>query len=174
MSSAALWLSKSHALKCELAAEVLRSTGQLRLQVVGCSMLPTIRPGDVLLIDRARAEEVSVGDIVMFGRDRRLVVHRVVKSDLKHSAIVTQGDAMPLPDPPFAPSDLQGKVKFILRNGRCIEPRRTLRVSERAVAALVQHSEIAARVVVGIHVMFQASESQALQLPDSQMRPSSE
>jgi len=172
MSSSSPWLSESHALKCELAGEVLRSSGRLRLQVTGCSMLPTICPGDVLVVDRARAEEVSEGDIVMFGRDRRLVVHRVVKGGSEDSRIITRGDAMPRPDAPFASSDLQGRVSFILRNGRRIEPRKTLRVSERAIAALVQRSEIAARVVLGIHGMLQTSSRSASQCEVSRIQPS--
>ena len=57
--------------------------------------------------------------------------------------------------------NLLGKVSFIVRNGKCIEPRRSLRVSERAVAALVRSSDIAARVVVGVHGMRQASQLQS-------------
>ncbi len=71
-------LSETHAVKCELAGDVLRSSGTLRLQVSGWSMLPAIRPGDVLVIHRAGSEDVSKGDIVLFSRDRRLFAHRVV------------------------------------------------------------------------------------------------
>ena len=40
------------AVKCELAAEVLRSSGELRLRVTGSSMLPAVWPGDELTIRR--------------------------------------------------------------------------------------------------------------------------
>ena len=165
MSSSAPWLAESHALKCELAGEVLRSSGRLRLQVTGWSMLPTIVPGDVLVIDRARADEISEGDIVLFRRDRRFVVHRVVTNTAEHAdgTIVTQGDAMVSPDLPVSDGALMGKVSMILRNGRGIEPRKSLRVSERAVAALARHSEVAARVVVGIHGWGQTSRTQTSQ-----------
>ena len=46
---------QGHALKCELAAESLRLSGRLRLRVTGWSMLPTICPGDTLIIERADA-----------------------------------------------------------------------------------------------------------------------
>jgi len=46
--SASSFLAETHALKCELAGEVLRSSGRLRLKVSGSSMLPVIRPGDTL------------------------------------------------------------------------------------------------------------------------------
>ena len=90
-------LSETHAVKCELAADVLRSSGTLRLQVSGWSMLPAIRSGDVLVIHRAASKDVSKGDIVLFSRDRRLFAHRVVSASLERSGILTRGDAMPAP-----------------------------------------------------------------------------
>ena len=150
-----------HALKCEMADEVLRSSGSLRLQVQGWSMLPSVLPGDILTIERVSAEEVAEGDIVLFGRDRRLVVHRVIgrTGDSGNSSLITRGDAMATPDPVVDEKQLLGRVTFIMRNGKCIEPPRTMGAPARAVAALVQRSEIAARVVVGIHGLRQASQT---------------
>jgi signal peptidase I len=169
MSSLAPSPDQAHALKCELAGEVLRSSGRLRLQVTGWSMLPTICPGDVLEIERARGQEVSRGDIVLYGRDRRLVVHRVVKQDSEPGtvAMTTRGDAMRSPDPPFSDEALMGRVAFISRSGRLIVPRKSLRISQRAVAALVQRSKIAARVVVGVHAMRRSSRARTSQMEAS-------
>ncbi len=58
---------------------------------------------------------------------------------------------MPAPDPVVQNSELLGRVSLIVRNGKSIAPRRNQSFSERAVAALVRRSEIAARVVVGVH-----------------------
>ena len=85
MTSAPQVLDEAHALKCDLAGEVLRSSGTLRLQVMGWSMLPTVLPGDTLVIESAHSNSVCEGDIVLFGRDRRLFAHRVV----------TKGQPMP-------------------------------------------------------------------------------
>jgi signal peptidase I len=150
---------ETHALKCELAGEVLRSSGTLRLRVTGWSMLPTVWPGDTLIIERVSSDAVSAGDIVLFGRDRRLFAHRVVtRGQAQNAQFLTRGDAMPASDPPVSESDLLGRVSFILRNGKCIEPSRSLRFSERAVAGLVQHSTFAARVVVGVHGLRKSSK----------------
>ena len=153
----------AHALKCELAGEVLRSSGTLRLQVTGWSMLPSVWPGDTLVVERVSSNAVSEGDIVLFGRDRRLFAHRVIAKSGQpgDSRVVTRGDAMPATDLPVSDDELLGRVSFILRDGRCIEPSRSLGFSERAVAALVRSSEIGARVVVGLHGMRQASQNQA-------------
>jgi signal peptidase len=149
---------EEHAVKCELAGEVLRSSGKLRLQVTGWSMLPAVWPGDLLVIDRAESKDVAKGDIVLFGRDRRLFAHRVVSTGLGDSGILTRGDAMPAPDPIVREGELLGKVSFVVRNGRCLAPRRP-RLSERAIAALVRSSSLAARVVVGVHGMQQVLQS---------------
>jgi signal peptidase I len=153
----------SHALKCELAGEVLRSSGTLRLQVTGWSMLPSVWPGDTLVVERANSNAVSEGDIVLFGRDRRLFAHRVVakRSQPEESFVVTRGDAMPATDSPVSDDELLGRVCFIVRDGRLIEPSRSLGFSERAVAALVRSSEVGARMVVGVHGMRHASQNLA-------------
>ena len=153
MKLAAPSLGDANALKCELAGEVLRSSGTLRLRVTGWSMLPTVMPGDTLVIDHISSDGVSEGDIVLFVRDRRFFVHRVITKGSHDAAIVTCGDAMPAPDPPVPECDLLGKVTLIVRNGKCIEPARSPRFSVRAVSALVRHSTFAARVLVGVHDM---------------------
>jgi len=150
-------VSEEHLVKCELATEVLHFSGRLRLQVTGSSMLPTVWPGDTLLIERSHCKAVKRGDIVLFGRDRRLCVHRVVRCSggSPDGAILTRGDARRAADAPVAEGQLLGRVSLIVRDGKCIEPRRDLRLSERAVAAVVQSSETAARIIVGMHGLLQ-------------------
>lgn len=147
------------ALKCQLATEVLRSSGALRLRVTGWSMLPAIWPGDTLVIERL-SSAISEGDIVLFSRGQRFVAHRVLAkpSASGDSKLQTQGDAVSRPDAPVAVGDLLGKVSVIERNGKCIEPSQRLRLSERTIAAMFRHSEIAARVVVGVHGLRQSSQ----------------
>lgn len=164
MNSSSHPFDDAHAVKCELASEVLRSSGTLRLQVTGWSMLPAVWPGDLLVIQRATSSEVSEGDIVLFGRDGRLFAHRVLAKNLEDSAMLTRGDAMAALDPVVRENELLGRVSSIARNGRCIAPSRALRFSERVVASLVRSSTIAARVVVGVRGMHQAAQRQIVQV----------
>ena len=83
--------------KNELAAEVVRSFGELRLRVNGSSMLPAIRPRDVLPIRHCGVDEAGVGDVVLYTRHRRLFAHRVVSCS--DAGLVTQGDGVANPDP---------------------------------------------------------------------------
>lgn len=41
-----------NAVKCELAAQVLRSFGTLRFVATGWSMLPSLWPGEILVVER--------------------------------------------------------------------------------------------------------------------------
>lgn len=136
----------AHALRCELAQEVLRRSGKLRLQVRGWSMLPAIKPGDTLLVDTAKREAIGAGDIVLFGRDRRLFAHRVLKS-LDHGRLLTRGDANPAPDPVVNEEELLGRISYIVRDGRAMAPRRSPGISARAIATFARTSPLAARII---------------------------
>ena len=144
---------ESHSVKCDLASEVLRTSGHLRLRVSGLSMLPAIWPGDTLEVERTKRDELSAGDVVLFSRDQRLFAHRILKTS--DHGILTHGDAMPRPDPLVAENELLGRVAGIVRNGKLIQPNRTLSFSQRAIAGVARSSDFGARVVVGIHGFLQ-------------------
>lgn len=140
-----------------MAVEVLRSCGRLRLKVTGWSMLPAIWPGDIVEFERAKPSRLGKGEIILFSRDRRLFVHRILKSD--GSTIVTRGDAMPQPDPVVSDKQLLGRVTSIERDGQCIQPGTRLSFSERVVAGVVRSSDFAARVIVGIGSLAESKAS---------------
>jgi signal peptidase I len=138
------------ALKCDLAAEVLRSFGALRFAATGWSMLPAVWPGDTLVVERVCGDQVRAGDIVLFGRQGRLCAHRVVATagGGETRQWITQGDGMPVPDPPVAESELLGRVAYLIRAGRLLPAPAKLSVIERLVAKIVQRSTPAARALV--------------------------
>lgn len=132
-------------------------------------MLPTVMPGDTLAIERTSASGVSVGDIVLFSRDRRFFVHRVVALSDTPARIVTRGDAMPVPDMPISETDLLGRVTSIVRNGISIQPRRSLRLSERVIASLVRRSTFAARVTLYLWGLLQGPRQSRGQASEIQL-----
>jgi len=144
------------AAKCELAGEVLRAWGTLRLRVTGWSMLPAVWPGDTLVVESASIGEVREGDIVLCGRNRRVCAHRVVKK-LDRSTFLTRGDAMRQPDPVVHSQELLGRVSHIVRDGKRAAVRRRRGIPERAIATIVRHSPTAARVLVGIRDRLRSS-----------------
>jgi len=149
---------EAHALKCELASEVLRTSGSLRFRVTGWSMMPAVRPGDTLIVERVKAASLHEGDIVLFERDRHLFAHRLAKSRA-NSQLVTRGDAMPAADPAIGEEELLGKVWVIERNGKSITPRRKPAFSSRAIAFLVGNSPVAARAIAALHRRQQSHKS---------------
>jgi len=158
MTSSSQSRAGTHAVAHELAGEVLRRSGTLLLPAIGRSMVPAIWPGHSLVVEPATSSSVAPGDIVLFSNAYRFVAHRVVekKGDAENWRVLTRGDAMATADAPIRPSEILGKVSFIVRNGRCFEPEKSLRRSERALATLLRRSETAARVIVGIHGLSRA------------------
>ncbi len=52
--------------------------GSVCLRVLGGSMTPWIRSGDLVFIKRYDFERVSAGDVILFERDGRFFVHRMI------------------------------------------------------------------------------------------------
>jgi signal peptidase I len=148
-------LEAAHSVKCELAEKILRSFGSLRLQVRGFSMLPSVWPGDLLLIRRQEVGEIFPGDIVLFARDGRLIAHRVVLRTGGHETmrLITRGDGLPAQDHAITSAELLGKVSFIRRAGKWIEPSARLGFGVRVMAALVSRSGRVATILVRFHAM---------------------
>jgi len=155
------------AVKCDLAGEVLRSFGNLRFEATGWSMLPSVWPGDRLMVERVSGDQVHIGDVVLVGRDGRLCAHRVVSrlEDTENPRWITQGDAMAAPDPPVNESELLGRVSHLTRAGRLIAVRAELSAVERLTAKIVGRSVPAARALVYLHRMIQTSERSAADKP---------
>ncbi len=158
------------ALKCDLASEVLRSFGNLRFEATGWSMLPSMWPGDTLMVQRVSPDQVHVGDVVLVGRDGRLCAHRVVSGSEDPETLrwVTQGDAMAAPDPPVNASELLGRVSYLMRGGRLIAVRAQLSAVERLTAKVVGRSVTAARALVYLNRRIQTSERSAAEKPSAE------
>jgi len=111
--------------KCRLAAELLRSTGCLRMRALGSSMLPTLWPGDLLTVEATQFEHILAGDIVLYARDDRFFVHRAIAIDRQRCALVARGDALPSLDPTVGAVEVLGKVCQVERCGKAlVVPRR--------------------------------------------------
>jgi signal peptidase I len=152
------------AVKCDLAAEALRSFGSLRFAATGWSMLPAIWPGDTLVVERVSRDQVQVGEVVLVGRDGRLCAHRVVSRAESSGSPqwITQGDAMPAPDRPVIETELLGRVSHLIRAGNCIAVAAELSVVGKLMAKIVRRCFPAARALVYLHRLVQASEESVL------------
>jgi signal peptidase I len=93
----------------DLIREVIQRFGFARIRVFGGSMLPAIRPGDVLHVRAATAAEIAPGQVVVFERDGRLFAHRVVARTAA-GLFRTRGDAHWRKDPSICDSQILGVV----------------------------------------------------------------
>lgn len=106
-----------------LAAEVLRTSGGLRFAALGSSMVPTLFPGDILIVRRETAASARSGDVVLSFGAGRFCAHRLVAKQEQDGRpfLVTRGDALPENDPPLAESELLGRVTTVIRGRKRIE-----------------------------------------------------
>ncbi len=108
-----------------MSAQANRGTSN----VEGNSMLPSLRPGDEVIVDR-NPTRIRRGDLVTFQDGDRLIVHRVVQCD---PPIVTRGDNAPYLDAPLRPEQLVGRVIEVRRGTRVISQSGVLRCASNAV-----------------------------------------
>src|SRR5882724_4175462 len=87
--------------KCALFAQVISRCGKAKLKALGTSMVPSILPGDTLVVERSEVSRLVAGDVAVYLRFGRLFAHRVIRVvDEPVAALVTRGDAMECDDPP--------------------------------------------------------------------------
>jgi signal peptidase len=144
------------ALRLELAAEVARTFGSLRLRVTGTSMMPAVQPGDVLSVGRVNLLEASPGEIVLFARGERLFAHRIVDrgGGSDHPYLVTRGDRVLDHDPPVFQSELLGRVISIERGRSRVRPRPWLDSPNRLLGRLLRSSDRATDLFVRLTALW--------------------
>jgi signal peptidase I len=151
--------------KIELAAELLRSGGRIRIRALGTSMLPTIFPGDVLQIESAPLNELAVGDVVLIKRGNRIIIHRLVSNEGEQW--VTRGDAVPQDDPPVVDEEFLGRITQIDRGSRAIEPRKRV---QGVLAWVLCRWQICRNLALRAHALRQRSLRQAEKMTFGQER----
>jgi hypothetical protein len=151
-------LQRSSALGCELATDVVRSFGEVRLKVIGASMLPSVWPGDVVTVQRRELTELRPGQIVLIHREGELIAHRVMSS--ADDQLITQGDSLPHCDPPISPFEIVGQVVSILRNGRSIRIEQLF--WRYAFGSILRHSDFCTRMTLRIGRRWQRLRSMEL------------
>ena len=139
--------------RCSLAAEVLQSTGTLRIRAMGSSMVPTLWPGDLVVIDSRKIEDVRPGDIVLYLREGRFFLHRVInKVSAGHEeCLLTRGDSMPGKDPLVRPSELLGAVTGIQCGASVVAPAGKFSLFRLMLARVLGHSNLCQRVALRFH-----------------------
>jgi signal peptidase I len=145
--------SRQH-VQLDLAAEVLRRFGEVRVVELGRSMIPSIYPGDILTIRSEQKNAARCGHIVLHLRAGRFCVHRVTQTWREGGRFMftTWGDAAAQPDPPFDENQLLGRVTAIVRRGRSVEFVQMDTLRKKLLRRAVRKSEAAATFLLRWHL----------------------
>lgn len=80
--------------------------------VAGGSMEPTLRAGDVVIIQNGEIEDIQIGNVILFYDDSKAVLHRVIEIKPAGDGVefITQGDANNAADAPVRIDRVEGKA----------------------------------------------------------------
>lgn len=144
--------------------EKFRLQRSVFLCVEGHSMWPSIRPRDIVFVQRAEIDHISAGQIVAFARENRVIIHRVLSKTQKQQGkaeeifLVTKGDALDASDFPVSSDELLGAVTRIHRDRRHIDLESIrCRLMGKLIAQISPFSRVAytpARLLRAIHRIF--------------------
>jgi signal peptidase I len=140
---------------CNLVGEVVGKAGRVRLRVAGTSMAPAMRPGDLITVESADLRGITLGEIVVFIREGRLVAHRVIAiftapaqlivgdthEPLSQTRLMTRGDRARHDDPAVSSSELLGRVTQIERGSQRMRLRNKLTTADHVICRLLRLSD---------------------------------
>lgn len=133
-----------HATCCELIREVAEKTGEVRLRVAGASMLPTIRPGDILTVRSCHTSSLRPSQIILYHRDGKFIAHRILRMD--GDRLLTRGDSVSAFDPPVRASEVVGRVIGVCRGSARVDPNE--KFWERSISWILRRSDLALRLTL--------------------------
>src|SRR5579864_7139215 len=106
-------IAAAHSQKVELVSSMLRTGGAVKIKALGTSMLPTIWPGDILVIESISHDQLVCGELLAVRVQNEIRVHRLLEKTAPDW--ITRGDSMPQNDPAISPNDVLGRVSEIRR-----------------------------------------------------------
>ena len=116
--------SQPNGLFADVSTNLLRRGHRVRFRAPGWSMHPTIKDGETIMVEPVAPSAVKTGDIILYQFDSGVVVHRVVRVEKNNGTplFILRGDALGSHDEPVAVEQVLGKVVFVERNGRSMNP----------------------------------------------------
>ncbi len=101
-----------------LVNELIGRGHGFRLSVSGSSMFPSIRDGDIVVVEPCDSRDLRLGDIVFYRRPRGHTAHRLVGRCDGGANLITRGDALAPCDPVLSRSQVVGRVVVVERGDR--------------------------------------------------------
>jgi hypothetical protein len=127
-------------------------------------MVPSIFPGDLISAQRVDISELVPGEIVVFAREGRLIVHRVAGREnpgcipwTTRTSVVTRGDRTRRDDGSISGADLIGRVFRIQRGDRNIAVPTHLTLIQWITSRLLRLSDRATYLYLFLAARFRTS-----------------
>ena len=107
----------------DMVKEVVDRDVEIPLKTFGFSMRPFIYGGEWVVVRRAQAEDIRVGDILIYQAGNTFVAHRAIRRRCRrgHTFYTMKGDAHLGAEGEIAAEDVVAKVVAIKRNGQAID-----------------------------------------------------
>jgi len=107
----------------DFAETLLDDNHSLSFRMQGYSMYPTLKPGDIGTIEKCSHEDLTVGDIVVFKANNKLVAHRLIEIALRNDnrLFIAKGDKNYHKDAAFTKDALVGKLSSFQRKKRILK-----------------------------------------------------
>lgn len=105
----------------ELVFNSIQSGSPVRLVIQGNSMSPSLKPGEIVIVQGLSGRKLSVGDVIVVQRDDNLITHRIVA--IREDGWYTKGDGTPRLDPPSRLESILGWVDSFEHNGEITHTR---------------------------------------------------
>lgn len=106
----------------------------------GFSMWPFLKEGEKLIIKKTKAQDLRIGDIILYRLDSQLVCHRLIRKDSevrKGYLIYTRGDNGGKLEGPVASEAILGMAIAVIKNNRIISLSGWRRVFLNPLIALI-------------------------------------
>lgn len=100
----------------EMLKHMLENRGYVKIPSHGTSMFPLIRTGNICRFEPVLAEEIEIGDILLFALDSGLLVgHRFIRREVRNGRTyyICRGDSRITEDPPLREEQILGKMVSI-------------------------------------------------------------
>lgn len=91
-------------------SDLLLKLDKTRLRIASRSMVPTLRPGDEIVVEPVPIEALRTGDLILFRHQGLLICHRLVEVSEHSGTLLARGDATSSAGQQIAPDQVVGKV----------------------------------------------------------------
>lgn len=142
--------------------EVIERDVEIPLKTFGLSMRPSIYAGEWIVVRRAGAEEISVGDVVIYQSGPTFIAHRVIRQRHQDGRVyfTVKGDAHLAAEGEIAAGEVVARVVALKKADKTIDlSRPRWRLANRLIARYSSWVDTLYRSVPFLHgILRRASE----------------